>query len=130
MQIIAVHNHLRLVVRLSDGQRRIVVQVLRPGVVRSDLKSLREAPVYVDLQRVVGAVAFRVPEESVGDERIRTRSQWNVLGSLRHMTLQCGAHGGSPRGGCSAGGASGRIGADLRGDTVGIQADELVVSER
>ena len=38
-QIVAVQNHLRLVARLRAGQRRIHVQILRPGVVGAELQA-------------------------------------------------------------------------------------------
>ena len=40
LQIVGVHHHLRLVVGLRAGKRRIDIQILRPGVVGAKLSPL------------------------------------------------------------------------------------------
>src|ERR1035441_9851660 len=52
-QIVAVHDHLCLILSLRAGQPGIHVQVLGPGVIGAKFKTFRQAPLHIDLQRVV-----------------------------------------------------------------------------
>src|SRR5262249_46165002 len=63
-QIVAVHDHLRLVLRLGNRKGGVHVQILRPRIVAADLQSPAQAANHVKLQRVITAVACGVPEES------------------------------------------------------------------
>ena len=123
MQIVAVQHHLRLIVGLRAGERGVHVQILRPGVVGAELQAVAKAVAHVHLQRVVAAVAFGVPEESRA--QIGIGASWpragNILRALRHDGL--------PAAPCAARGTAGRIGTNLRGNGVGIDAQQAVISE-
>ena len=56
-RIVPIHYHLRLVLRLSDRQRGVHVQVLGPGVISAELETLAEPAIDLELERVVTAVA-------------------------------------------------------------------------
>ena len=72
-RIVAVHDHLRLVLRLRAGESRIHVQIFRPSVICANFKAPAEAVGEVGLQRVVAAVALGVPEEAGAQIGIGTR---------------------------------------------------------
>ena len=88
LQVVAVHDHLRCVRSLRYGQRRVLVQILGPGVSGPYLKPLRQSMIHIDLQRVVAGIAFRIPEESVGHEGAGTGSDGNILSPLSHVALE------------------------------------------
>ena len=86
MQIVAVQDHLRLIVGLRAGEPRVHVQILRPGVVCPELQAFTETVAHVHLQRVVAAVAFGVPEEARAEIGIGAAGAraGNILRALRH----------------------------------------------
>src|ERR1051326_7629188 len=73
-EIVAVHYHLRLILRLSTGQSGIHVQVFSPGIARAELQIRTQAVGDFRLQRVVTAVGLGVPEETGAQVRIGTRA--------------------------------------------------------
>src|SRR5262245_28981990 len=105
-KIVAVHHHLGLILRLSARQTGIHVEILRPGVVAAELQSSAETTDEFQLQSVVAAVAFGVPEKAGGQVRIGPFSGLNVLNALVDR-------------GAPTGEAAGGVRADLRGDRVG-----------
>src|SRR6516162_3619132 len=72
-KVSAVIYHLRLILRLSDRERRVHIEILRPCIVGAELQAPAQPPVHFKLEGVVAAVACRVPEETGSQERIRTR---------------------------------------------------------
>ena len=74
---------------------------------------MRKTTVHVHLQRVVTAVALRVPEEARTQVRVRPAAAGDILRALGHACR-----------------ATRRAGADLGGNGVGIHAEQTMVSER
>ena len=122
-QIVAVHDHLRLVLGLRAGQRRSSC----PGSStrcnwRGTASPGSSRRVTSDLQRVVAAVAFGEPEEARAES-----TDWAAWPTGIYCA-PCGTRAARRAG--AAGLAAGGIGADLRRNAVGIDAEQSVISER
>src|SRR5262249_59825505 len=86
-QIEAVENHLRLILSLRASEAGVHVQVLRPREVAAEGEIATESTREVDLERVIAAVALRVPKEARAQVWIRPgRDCRNVPRTLRHRT--------------------------------------------
>ena len=128
-QIISVHHHLRLIAGLRAGERRIDIEIFRPGVAGPELQAVAQPLGDFCFQRVVARVAFGVPEETCAQRRIRTRADRNVCGALGDVALVRSSGRGAV-GGDAAGRATARVGTNLRGDRIRIDADKTVISVR
>src|SRR5690349_24282326 len=79
----AIHDHLRLILRLGAGESAVHVEALRPGVVEAELQAVAKTAREIGLQSLIGAVAFSEPEKSGADVGIGAVAYRNVLRALR-----------------------------------------------
>jgi hypothetical protein len=70
-KVCAIHNHLRLILRLRSRESGVHVEILRPGVSDAELKAGCQPPCEIQLQGVVAAVPGGVPKEAGCKIRIR-----------------------------------------------------------
>src|SRR5262245_33394929 len=119
-QIVSIHDHLRLVLRLRTREARIHIEILGPRVARTELQTAAQSTDQFQLKSVVAAIAFRVPEETIRQIGIRTCGDRNVS---RILSNSC------PRRSCAACYAA-RVCTCQRRNTIGVDAEQSVISKR